>query len=191
MSKLNSSVLVVVVVLIGAVLGCGGPQKPQEQFRAELSGAPAWVKGSCRKTLPGGKGICGAGSVPSMTSISLARSAAEGRARTSLARSLHIRVKAMLKDYQAGTTGGSASYTLGEQHIEDVSRQITEMSLSGTQLEDTWLSDNGTLWALVTMNAESFKDSLQNMGQLDERIRAAVIQRADKAFTELDGAPSP
>ena len=177
--------------LASAVGACGETQKPQDKIRSEIDGAPAWVKGSCRKGLSGGKGICGAGSVPNMTSISLARSAAESRARTALARSLQIRVKAMLKDYQAGTTGGAENYTLGEQHIEDVSRQITAMSLSGTQLEETWLSDNGTLWALVTMDAESFKGSIENMRQLDETVRAAIIQRADKAFTELDAAKAP
>jgi len=41
-----------------------------------------------------------------MTNVALARSAAEGRARTELARSLQTRVKAMLKDYQAATQGG-------------------------------------------------------------------------------------
>jgi hypothetical protein len=190
MSKQNLSVAVVVAI-VGSILGCGGPQKPQDKIRSEMDGAPAWVKVSCRKGLPGGKGICGAGSVPNMTSISLARSAAEGRARTALARSLQIRVKAMLKDYQAGTTGGAENYTLGEAHIEDVARQITDRTLSGTQVEDTWLSDNGTLWALVIMDAESFKDSLRNMRQLSEGLRDAVIQRADKAFDELDAAPSP
>ena len=190
MSKQNLSTFVVVTML-GAILGCAGPQKPQEQLRNEMAGAPAWARGNCKKGLPGGKGICGVGSVPNMTSISLARSGAEGRARTDLARSLNIWVKTMLKDYQAGTTGGAGNYTLGEQHLEDVARQVTEMSLSGTQLEDTWLSDNGTLWALVAMDAESFKDSLLNMKQLDEGLRAAIVQRADKAFGELDAAPSP
>jgi hypothetical protein len=125
-----------------------------------------------------------------MTSISLARSAAEGRARTALARNFQIRVKAMLKDYQASTTGGVENHTLGEQHIEDVARQITAQTLSGTQVEDTWLSDSGTLWAVVIMDTESFKDSIQNMRQLDETVRAAILRRADKAFDELDTTPA-
>lgn len=186
----NQKLSVFVMIAVGSMVGCGGPQKPQEQLRQEMAGAPAWAKASCMKGLPGGKRICGVGSVPNMSSISLARSAAEGRARTALARSLQLRVKAMLKDYQAGTTGGAGNNTLGEQHIEDMSRQVTEISLPGTQIEDTWLSDSGTLWALVTMNAESFKDSVQNMRQLDERVRAAIVQRADKAFTELDATPA-
>ena len=190
MSKQNLSTLVVATVL-GTILGCGSPQKPQEQLRNEMSGAPAWARGNCKKGLPGGKGICGVGSVPNMTSISLARSGAEGRARTALARSLNIWVKTMLKDYQAGTTGGAGNYTLGEQHIEDVAKQVTEMGLSGTQIEDTWISDNGTLWALMVMDAESFKDSVRDMRQLDESVRAAIIQRADKAFGELDAARAP
>jgi len=54
----------------------------------------------------------------------LARSAAEA-ARAPTARSLQTRVKAMLKDYQAATQA-ARELTASEQHIEDVSKQITD-----------------------------------------------------------------
>lgn len=187
MSKLNV-VSLMVVGAVGMMLGCGGPQKPKNALQAELAGAPAWARGTCLSGLPGGKGVCGTGSVSGMTNVSLARSAAEGRARTELARSLQTRVKAMLKDYQAATQGGPQNQTASEQHIEDVSKQITDTSLSGTRLQDTWISDAGTFWALVVLDTEAFKDSLNNMKQLDDRVRAAIVQRADKAFEELDNA---
>jgi len=172
-------------------VGCGGPQKPQNKLQAELVGAPKWAQGACQLGLPNKKGVCGTGSVAGMTNISLARSAAEGRARTELARSLQVRVKAMLKDYQAATQGGPGDKTASEQHIEDVSKQITDTTLSGTRLEDTWISNGGTFWALGILDTDAFKDSLNNMKQLDERMRAAIVQRADKAFDELDNATAP
>ncbi|HJX51976.1 MAG TPA: LPP20 family lipoprotein [Polyangia bacterium] len=175
--------------LLGIVVGCGtSPPKPQNALQAELVGAPKWAQGACQLGMPNKKGVCGTGSVAGMTNISLARSAAEGRARTELARSLQIRVKAMLKDYQAATQGGPGNKTASEQHIEDVSKQITDTTLSGTRLEDTWISNAGTFWALVVLDTDAFKDSLSNMKQLDERMRAAIVQRADKAFSELDDA---
>lgn len=175
--------------LLGIVAGCGtSPPKPQNALQAELVGAPKWAQGACQLGMPNKKGVCGTGSVAGMTNISLARSAAEGRARTELARSLQIRVKAMLKDYQAATQGGPGNKTASEQHIEDVSKQITDTTLSGTRLEDTWISNAGTFWALVVLDTDAFKDSLSNMKQLDERMRAAIVQRADKAFSELDDA---
>ena len=63
--------------------------------------------------------------------------------------------------------------------------------MSGTRLEDTWISNAGTFWALVVLDTESFKDSVQNMRQLDEAMRTAIIERADKSFAELHAATSP
>lgn len=177
------------LALLGGLLGCGtSSSKPHNALQAEMVGAPKWVQGTCQSGLQNKKAMCGTGSVAGMTNIALARSAAEGRARTELARNLQARVKAMLEDYQAGTQGGPENKTASEQHIEDVSKQITDTTLSGTRREDTWISDSGTLWALVVLDTDSFKDSLQNMKQLDERIRAAIVQRADNAFSELDAA---
>jgi hypothetical protein len=123
-----------------------------------------------------------------MTNIALANSAAESRARAELARSLQTRVKAMMQDYQAATQGGAENKTASEQHIVDVSKEITNINLAGTRLEETWISDSGTVWALVVLDTESFKDSLTQMKGLDDRERAAIVQRADKAFSELDDA---
>jgi hypothetical protein len=177
------------LALLGVVIGCGSsPPKPQNALQAEMVGAPKWAQGACQLGLQNKKAICGTGSVSGMTNVALARSAAEGRARTELARSLQTRVKAMLKDYQAATQGGPGNQTASEQHIEDVSKQITDTTLSGTRLEDTWISNAGTFWALVVLDTDAFKDSMNNMKQLDERMRAAIVKRADKAFSELDDA---
>jgi LPP20 lipoprotein len=177
------------LALLGIVVGCGSaPAKPKNALQAELVGSPAWVRGPCQAGLPDKKAVCGKGSVSGMTNISLANSASEARARTELARSLQTRVKAMMKDYQAATQGGPENKTASEQHIEDVSKQITDTTLSGTRLQETWISDSGTVWALVVLDTDSFKDSLTQMKGLDDRERAAIIHRADKAFSELDDA---
>jgi hypothetical protein len=178
------------IAFFWVVLGCGsaGPPKPKNALQAELVGAPGWVRGPCQNGLANKKGVCGKGSVSGMTNIALANSAAESRARAELARSLQTRVKAMMQDYQAATQGGAENKTASEQHIVDVSKEITNINLAGTRLEETWISDSGTVWALVVLDTESFKDSLTQMKGLDDRERAAIVQRADKAFSELDDA---
>jgi len=94
----------------------------------------------------------------------------------------------MLKDYQATTTGGQDFGTAAadEQNITDVSKQITDMTLTGTELQDTWVSLNGTFYALVAMDVDKFKDSVSKMGNLSDSVRKAVSERADKSFEELD-----
>jgi hypothetical protein len=111
-----------------------------------------------------------------------------GRGRTEIARTLQVQVKSMLKDYQSTTTGGEAfgQAANDEQHIEDVSKQITDTTLTGSELRKTWISNPGTLYVLMCVDLQKFKDALSNMSQLNEQVRAAVVERADKAFEALD-----
>jgi len=177
-----------------ALVACGGakekPAPMKSAMAQEFEGAPAWVTKGCAAYQGEKAAICGVGSVGGTRNPSLARSAAEGRARTAIARSLQTKVKAMLKDYQATTTGGEDFGTAAadEQHIVDVSKQITQMTLSGTQTVDSWISPNGTLYVLMKLDVDAFKEAVSGMKQLDERIRKAVVERAEKAFRELDEA---
>jgi hypothetical protein len=187
--------LLMTVFVLTVALGLGAcakkTPKPIEQVMGgEFKGAPDWVTKSCGtyyKT-KGTPMICGVGSVGGSRNVSLMRTAAEARARAELARSLQVKVKAMLKDYQATTTGGQdfGTSAADEQHVVDVSKQITDMTLSGTELVDTWVSPNGTFYALVAMDVEKFKGAVSKMNNLSDSVRKAVEQRADKAFGELD-----
>lgn len=173
-------------------MACGGPEKVTAEFAQTMEDAPAWATKDCA-VYAKDKGekpkLCGVGSVAGTGNIALARTAAEARARTDMARTLDLKVKAMLKDYQATTTGGENFGTAAadEQHVEDVSKQITEMTLSGTRVEDTWISPHdGTYFVLMVLDAEAFKDAVGGMRNLSEAVRKAVIERADKAFQELE-----
>jgi len=166
------------------------PQPIEKVIGGELKGAPAWVTKRCG-TYYKAKGtpmVCGVGSAGGSRNVSLMRETAEARARMALARSLQVTGKAMLKDYQATTTGGQDFGTAAadEQNITDVSKQITDMTLTGTELQDTWVSLNGTFYALVAMDVDKFKDSVSKMGNLSDSVRKAVSERADKSFEELD-----
>lgn len=185
-------------ILVGAgafaallLAGCSTtPTPPKEAIENELSDAPEWVRRGCstywKDDEP--RRICGVGAMGGTRNAALARTGAMTRARTEIARSLQTQVEAMLKDYQATTTGGEAFGLAAndEQHVEDVSRQITEMSLSGTELVDSWISRSGTFYALVSLDVESFQNAVSRMEQLSETVRRAVIERAEEAFDDLD-----
>lgn len=170
-----------------AIVGCGssGPKEPGTVIENELDGAPDWVlKGKGSE----GEIIYGVGAVAGTRNVALARSTAQGRGRTEIARSLELGVESMLKDYQATTTGGEffAQAANDEQHIEDVSRQITDLTLTGTRQDDHWISDTGTLYVLMALDVDDFKEAVHGMSQLNEDLRKAVEERADDAFRELD-----
>lgn len=186
-------VLFVLAAGLMACVGCGGtqPKPPATVIGQEFDGAPCWVTKGCGcffKDSDKTKYVCGVGSVGGTRNPGLAREAALGRARTEIARSLQVQVQSMLKDYQATTTGGEefGKSAADEQHIVDVSKQITDMTLSGTEMVDSWISTSGTMYVLSRLDIEGFKDAVGRMNNLSESVRQAVVQRSDKAFAELD-----
>ena len=185
--------LILAISLLTLTTGCGssGPERPANVIQNELDGAPDWVLKGCAAYFGDDKtAVCGVGSMGGSRNISILRSTAQARGRTEIARSLSVKVKSMLKDYQATTTGGEyfLEQANDEQHVEDVSKQITDLNMTGTRLEDTWVSKSGTLYALMVLDLDAFKDQVNKMGQLDEKVRAAVVERAKEAFSELDEA---
>jgi hypothetical protein len=178
------------VLCAAQLAGCGKPS-PRTALAAEMEDLPPWALGKCQDSLKNKDALCASGSVQGMSSVSLARSAAEGRARTELARVLQVRVKSMLKDYQSAAQGGPEQATSSEQYVEDTSKQITDLTLSGSQVEETFVSKTGTFWALVVLDADAFKDSLQKSNELNSQVRAAIVERAERSFRQLDQATEP
>ena len=171
--------------------GCANNTRPpaiETVMGQEMEGAPDWVKGKGCPDKKTNKEICAVGSIGGTRNVSLAREAAIERARVQMARTLQDKVMAMLKDYQATTTGGQEFGTSAadEQHARDVSKTVTDTTLAGTEIIDSWVSNKGTYYALVALDVDKFKDTVNKIQNLSESIRKAVIDRADNAFKELD-----
>ena len=178
------------VAALALAMGCASPVGEGTPLEAELKEAPNWVVNGCDSFFgdQSSDQVCGVGSAEGSRNTALMRTTAIGRGRTEIARSLETKVRAMLKDYASTTTGGRDFGTSAndEQHIVDVSKQITEISLSGTELTETWISQTGTYYVLVRLDVEKFSHSVSQMEQLSERTREAVVERAEKHFRELD-----
>ncbi len=175
---------------LGAFACASNTTEPADAMPNEFAGAPQWVIQGC-SAYPGEEvptKICGVGSFVGSRNISLARTAAMARGRTEIARTLGIKVKSMLKDYQATTTGGQefGNSASDEQHIVDVSKQLTDISLSGTEIRDTWISGAGTYYTLMVLDVNRFRDSLNRMNQLSDGLRKAISDRADASFSEMN-----
>jgi len=164
---------------------CGGSAEHAASNHS-LAGAPAWVTGDCRKHFanPPDPIICGVGMVSDIKSPSLARNAAMGRGRTEIARYLQVRVKSILSDYQA------QAGDVGEQVIEENSKQITDVTLSGTRMADYWTSPDGSYYALMTLGLTEFKSSVEQVQGISEPVRQVVLQNATKAFSVHDDETS-
>jgi len=170
------------------MIACGSADTkdntPKSAMANEFEGAPKWV-------MMGGSGndqeICAAGSFGGTRNPSVARTTALTHARDELGRMLNVKVMNMVKAYEATTTGGEeyGRAANDEQHAENVSKQIVNQTLNGTEQRDSWISNSGQFWALVCMDVKKFSNAVNSMGQLSEGIRKAVVERAEKAFDEL------
>jgi hypothetical protein len=173
--------------------------QPQAQKEAQngLAGAPAWIQRGCAAYWADApeRGICGVGSASGSRNIALTTSTAEGRGRTAIARTLDTKVQAMLKDYQSTTTGGEefGSAAADEQHVVDVSKQLTNGTLSGAERRDLWISPSGVVYSLMVLDLEKFQGAVWSMKQLSESVRSHVAQQAAEEFegSVEPVAPSP
>ena len=184
---------IAVFVSSGIILsGCASqpvtPTAIDTVMKNEFIGAPDWVTKDCASYIKDNKKICGVGSIGGTRNPSIARTTAVARARTEIARNLQTRVLAMLKDYQATTSGGEyfGKYASDEQQCSRCFQTNYQHDYIRHCTEEIWVSKNGIYYVLVTLDTEKFKNIVQNMHSLPESVRKAVVQRADKAFGELD-----
>jgi len=116
------------------------------------------------------------------SSPSMSMTTAEARARTAIARQLDTLVQAMFTDYNldAGNVRNQANSSLQE----DVSRQITNINLSGARPIKRWQAKDGTWWFLVEYNKA---DARREVASILNNEEAAFAQfKAQQALQMMD-----
>jgi hypothetical protein len=116
------------------------------------------------------------------SSASMSMTTAEARARTDIARQLNTKVQAMFVDYNldAGNVNNQANSSLQE----NVSRQVTNMDVSGARPIKRWQAPDGTWWFLVEMKKS---DARNQMASILGNQEAAFAQfKAQQALQMLD-----
>ena len=120
--------------------------------------------------------------IAKQSSPSMSMTTAEARARVAIARQLNTKVQAMFTDYNldAGNVGNQANSSLQE----DVSRQITNMDVSGARPIKRWQAPDGTWWYLVEFKKSDAKKAVASILGNEE---AAFAQfKAQQALQMLD-----
>ncbi len=116
------------------------------------------------------------------SSASMSMTTAEARGRVAIARQLSTKVQAMFTDYNldAGNVGSQASTSLQE----DVSRQVTNMDVSGARPIKRWQAPDGTWWFLVEMSRADAKNQIASI--LGNQEAAFAQFKAQQALDMLD-----
>jgi hypothetical protein len=162
--------LAVILMAALALMACASKPAAQDPD------SPPWLN-----DFPPEEYVWGIG-IAKQSSEQLSMTMAEARARTAIARQMDTLVQAMLTDYSrdAGTVGSQASLSLQE----DVSRQVTNMKLSGAQPLQKWKAPDGTWWFLVQYKKSDARNEVSAIFD-SESARYAEFKK-DEALRMLD-----
>jgi hypothetical protein len=116
------------------------------------------------------------------SSPTMSMTTAEARARVAIARQLSSKVQAMFTDYNldAGNVRNQANSSMQE----DVSRQITNMDVSGARPIKRWQAPDGTWWYLVEFKKSDAKKAVASILGNEEAQYAQF--KAQQALQMLD-----
>jgi len=162
----------ILLVFAFALMSCAS--KPAAAGSA--SDIPPWLN-----DFPPEDAIWGIGSAK-QSSPSMSMTTAEARARVAIARQLQTKVQAMFTDYNldAGNAKNQANTSLQE----DVSRQITNMDVSGARPIQRWQGKDGTWWFLVEMKKSDAKKQVASILGNEEAAYAQF--KAQQALQMMD-----
>ncbi|MFH1707337.1 MAG: LPP20 family lipoprotein [Planctomycetota bacterium] len=172
-------------LVLGLTLGCGGPKEKKVEKIVEPTetstvtgenGEPQWVsRGGGIYEGEYGKAIYAVGSARQAPAHHIMQSQARTRARTELSRILSVTVRSMTKDFTetAGDLYDKETQSAIE-YFQDVSQQITNNTLVGSEQVATWKAGDGTLFVLM-------KISLDNVINTFKTETKAALKREDAA----------
>jgi len=166
--------ILVVVSLVFMAAACGSSSAATKPTGP--TNTPEWLN-----EFPPEDVIWGIGTAK-QSSPTMSMTTAEARARTAIARQLSTKVQAMFTDYNldAGNVNAQANSSLQE----DVSRQVTNMDVSGARPIKRWEAPDGTWWFLVEFKKSDARNTVSSI--LGNQEAAFAQFKAQQALDMLD-----
>lgn len=174
-------------MVLCALVGCLGPEAIDIK-------APGWVTDEIPQSPTA---IYAVASWPRTRFEDDAVRKAKAAARAELARTIQVKVKGELLDWQ----NTSRSALSGQGHVEEffqtISRETLDVSMSGSQIVQVWVdrqgleSQPGTVWVLAKLDKSSLAQDLLQISKeakakMTPEQKAAMGENADKALEDLD-----
>lgn len=118
-----------------------------------------------------------------MSTLDSSRRMALSRARNDIAFQMNAAIESAIVDYsqEAGADGNTQVVNF----VENISRQVTETTLQGTQTEEVAQGSDGTLYALISYPKNGFTEAASEAFQRNEDAAFAEF-KADQALEYLD-----
>lgn len=151
----------------------------QCEFRPGIL-APGWY---CNPEIEGGVAALGEARTNPARDNNLQRTMAMANARDALARQLESKVENALTNWARATGAGDAQTS--EANFVNVSRQVSQQTLSGTRQLNRWVAPDGTLVLRVGMKEST---AIQNEVMTSLKNEQALWQQfqSQQSLQELD-----
>ncbi len=164
--------------------GCSKKVKKvdNEALEEEFKHAPAWVLNGYAEG-----GISAVGSaVIGKSGMQFAKTEALAQGRNELARQTSIKVKALVNNFVQQT--GLGDDQLVDRFSKQMTKQITDETLSGSRQKDMWISPSSELYVLVVMDPAAVKESVKKQLTTSYKSEEARWQefKAKNGEAELD-----
>jgi len=137
--------------------GCGKKVKKidNERFEKEYEYAPDWVLAETSGDTLSAVGSARIGK----GGIQFARTEALANARSELARQVSVKVRGLVNTF-AQQTGIGDDQTM-DAFSKQVSKLVTDETLSGSRERDTWISPSEDIYVLAVLEAMAVKESVR------------------------------
>ncbi len=174
--------LVVMVAFSLMFVGCSNKRIDNDAMEEEFENAPEWVLTGHEEDIFSAVGSARIGS----SGMQFAKTAALAQGRNELARQLSVKVKSLVNNFVQQT--GLGDYQLVDRLGKQVSKQVTNETLSGSRQKDIWISPSSDLYILVFMEINAVKQSVKNQVITSYKNQEAEWQmfKARNASEELD-----
>ena len=170
--------LLVVLILVGC--------SARELRRPAPPQMPEWclfLSGTLEDSERGRLAI-GIGEVSGIKSPTMARTNADGQARTEIAKLFNSFGENLLKDYQQRLT--VTAVPDAEDQISRATRAFTKMNVRAAAIEDRYVDhDNGVYYSKAVIAYDGFLRMITDNEELPVGLREFASQQADSLFAKL------
>ena len=182
----NINVLIIAIFLVAITLGCGS--SPAQQETHGPMNVPAWIN-----ELPPQDVFWGIGTAQ-LQNQTLAWQAATSRARRDIAEQISVQVQGMLTDY--ARESGLADSSRSIQSIENIGRDLVNLTISGATPVIREQTSDGTWWIRVEVSKTDTKNDINHivnheMADFAEFQAERALQMLDSQLDRLQSRPTP
>jgi len=151
--------ITLMILSVGCLLVTGCSKKVKkvdnEALEEEFKHAPAWVLNGHAE----GRISAVGSAVIGKSGMQFAKTEAVAHGRNELARQTSTKVKALVNNFVEQT--GLGDDQLVDRFSKQITKQITNVTLSGSRQKDMWISPSKELYVLVEMDPTAVKETVK------------------------------